>query len=290
MYHYFYKITNLINNNFYYGIHSTSNLEDGYMGSGLALKRAIKKYGIENFKKEILKFFDTREECANYEKDVVNENLVSDINCYNISLGGEKLCCKNTWVVFDNVLQEYLRVPINTNLGDRYTILNYNMMLAFDTENNKYVLIDKSLYDNKHYKNARPFPKNSIFVYLKSDKDKKIFMINKNSFNKNIHNIAESHFQKGKVLVKDNSNNKFFVDVNDPRYLNGELIHISKGYKFTDTQKSKLRNKFKEINHQKGEKNSQYGTKWINKNGITKKVKKDELEFYILDGWKIGMK
>ena len=43
----------------------------------------------------------------------------------------------------------------------------------------------------------------------------------------------------------------------------------------------KLKNKFKEIGHQQGEKNSQFGTKWINKDGATKKIKKDELQSYI---------
>ena len=63
-YNYFYKITNNINNHFYYGIHSTDNLNDGYMGSGSRLHAAYKKYGIENLSKDILKYFDTREECA----------------------------------------------------------------------------------------------------------------------------------------------------------------------------------------------------------------------------------
>ena len=94
--HYFYKITNLINNHFYYGIHSTNNINDGYMGSGSRLHRAYKKYGIENFQKKILKYFDTREELAQYEAKIVNEELIADPNCYNIQGGGEKWNTINT--------------------------------------------------------------------------------------------------------------------------------------------------------------------------------------------------
>ena len=42
MYYYLYKITNKINQKVYIGVHTTSNMEDGYMGSGKYLKRAIK--------------------------------------------------------------------------------------------------------------------------------------------------------------------------------------------------------------------------------------------------------
>lgn len=39
-YYYLYKITNLINEHFYYGVHRTNGLNDGYMGSGSRLKNA----------------------------------------------------------------------------------------------------------------------------------------------------------------------------------------------------------------------------------------------------------
>jgi len=87
-YFYFYKITNNINNHFYYGIHSTENLNDGYMGSGKRLHYAYNKYGIENFSKEIIKFFNSEEEAFEYESEIVNENLIKNPNCYNITNGG----------------------------------------------------------------------------------------------------------------------------------------------------------------------------------------------------------
>jgi group I intron endonuclease len=86
---YFYKITNLINGKFYYGIHSTDNLNDGYWGSGRALKQAIIKYGKENFSKEILFNYKTRKEVSDHEKMVVTMDLVLDEKCYNLKTGGD---------------------------------------------------------------------------------------------------------------------------------------------------------------------------------------------------------
>lgn len=60
------------------------------MGSGHRLFLAYEKYGIENFSKEILKYFDTRQEALDYELEIVNEELVKSKECYNIVLGGRQ--------------------------------------------------------------------------------------------------------------------------------------------------------------------------------------------------------
>ena len=87
-FNYFYKIENLVNGNFYYGVHGTNNLEDDYMGSGKRIGYAIKKYKIENFRKELLLFFDTYVQALDYESEIVTEQLISDPSCYNLRVGG----------------------------------------------------------------------------------------------------------------------------------------------------------------------------------------------------------
>ena len=88
MYYIIYKTTNLLNNKYYVGSHQTSDLADGYLGSGKYLKRAISKHGKENFIREILYIFDSKKEMFDKEKEIVNEEFVKDTNTYNFKIGG----------------------------------------------------------------------------------------------------------------------------------------------------------------------------------------------------------
>lgn len=87
-YYFLYKTTNLVNNKIYIGIHGTNNLDDGYLGSGYILRKAIKKYGRKNFKREILINADSYESLAKIEREIVNEDFVKKRNTYNRELGG----------------------------------------------------------------------------------------------------------------------------------------------------------------------------------------------------------
>lgn len=100
--YYIYKITNKINGKIYVGRHKTCKNEpfDRYWGSGPLIKQAIKKYGKENFKKEIL------EECT---KDTVAtreiywiDKLGAREGNYNITAGGPGGDSTNGTIVYNN--------------------------------------------------------------------------------------------------------------------------------------------------------------------------------------------
>jgi hypothetical protein len=105
-YHYYlYKIINLINNNIYVGVHKTDNLDDGYFGSGEILRKAIKKHSKENFKKEIVEYFDSIEDMFLAESIIVNADFVKRQDTYNCRVGG----CGGSGPVSD-ATREKLRV------------------------------------------------------------------------------------------------------------------------------------------------------------------------------------
>lgn len=107
-YNFVYQTKNLINGKTYIGVRCTNNLNDGYIGCGVysqesamkgverdikegykgRFKQAVVKYGYNNFKREILSFFDTAEEAYEEEAWLVDEEWVRREDTYNVSLGG----------------------------------------------------------------------------------------------------------------------------------------------------------------------------------------------------------
>lgn len=87
--HYIYKITNKINGKTYIGQHKYKKLNDNYFGSGRLIKKAIKKYGIENFEKEILEFDIPNVDLANdWEQMYILFERAKGKSEYNIANGG----------------------------------------------------------------------------------------------------------------------------------------------------------------------------------------------------------
>jgi group I intron endonuclease len=88
--YYVYKITNIINNKIYIGKHThLTHKKDNYMGSGKLLLYSIKKYGIENFKKDILEKCTYEDICEKEKYWISFYNSTNKVIGYNITNGGE---------------------------------------------------------------------------------------------------------------------------------------------------------------------------------------------------------
>ena len=101
-----YETTNLVNNKFYIGVHKTkdSNVFDGYIGCGVLMQHsssymnpktlfqfAVKKYGIKNFRRKVLKVFNNIDDALKLEAELVDINFIKRTDTYNIALGGTEI-------------------------------------------------------------------------------------------------------------------------------------------------------------------------------------------------------
>lgn len=91
--HFIYVTENKVDGKLYIGQHSCSydkQFTDGYLGSGRALLRAIKKYGKQNFERIIIEYAESKEELNELESKYVTEEIIEDRNFYNMQTGGKQ--------------------------------------------------------------------------------------------------------------------------------------------------------------------------------------------------------
>jgi hypothetical protein len=206
--HYIYKTICLVTGRYYIGMHSTCNLDDGYMGSGKRLRHSIRKYGIDNHKKEIIEFFETRELLVEAEIKSITSDMITDRNCMNIMSGGTggfvslEACAKGGKNAIDKIHQTQW---ITNGEKNRERLANVNKEKWKDKKHRTKILKNLDWTDKQH-----------------SDETKKLM---------------------------------------------------------SDKAKKRI-----------GKANPQYGTCWITKEGLNKKIKKEELDNYQLEGWVKGRK
>lgn len=164
-FNYFYKIVNLLDSRYYYyGVHCTDSLDDSYMGSGSLLKQKIQEVGVHNFRKDILKYFNTSSEAFKYEKKRVNKKLLQDPFCYNISEGGKRLSKPYLICTLEETEELCNSSNLSSNLLSRSQFLMINLKLLTYIESSTatilltYFISQREYFVNKNFiKDTDPF-------------------------------------------------------------------------------------------------------------------------------------
>lgn len=87
MYH-IYLTVNKINGKTYVGQHYSEHWNDAYLGSGVLITKAIKKYGRENFEKFLLQYCSSKEDANKAETFWIAEYRKRGLAQYNVADGG----------------------------------------------------------------------------------------------------------------------------------------------------------------------------------------------------------
>ena len=83
-----YLTTHIDSGKQYIGSHSTNNIDDGYIGSGIILENYLKKFGKEAFKREILQICKDNREARTLEGFYIEKYKTLKPNGMNISPAG----------------------------------------------------------------------------------------------------------------------------------------------------------------------------------------------------------
>lgn len=115
MYGYVYLTTNIVNGRKYIGQHK-GEFDPAYIGSGTVLRRAIRKYGRDNFSLEVLCEYSTKEALNAGELHFIAlfEATASE-NYYNLAAGG---CGGDTWASKSPEERSAIGLKIWNNLTD----------------------------------------------------------------------------------------------------------------------------------------------------------------------------
>ena len=280
MYYTIYKTTNLINGKYYIGKHQTENIYDNYYGSGVALEKSIKKYGKENFKKEILFIFDNEKEMNQKERELVNESFVNDRNNYNLGLGGEGGPMFLGKHHSDETRKKLQKLAKNRTLSEetKKKISNSNKNRTFSEETKKKIseklskLHKTDVWKNKVSKSLKAY-------YDKIGRKNKI-RNPKREIMCNIDNVT------GKRMYIHKEDLCYRIYIEELNYYLDKGWIIGRNEQFKNNVSKSLKGKGS------GKSNSVYGMKWMYNDELkeTKMIKPEYVEEYLNNGWKFGNK
>ena len=308
--HYLYKITNLLNGDFYIGIHSllkNSNktpLNDGYWGSGVKIRKEINKIGRKSFSKEIIKIYSTREELIAAEKAMVTLNEVLNPKCYNLCIGGQA-SNKNLGFVtcrLKSFPDKIVRISKEIYYNNKDLFIVTGHFRKLDTEIKKLSLKEKKEKDKLRMKKNYSYKRKQKI----NDKDRfynrKRFFINRNTLEIKLfigHDEPEDLFKNWfPIEFYDKNNSKFisieyFYDLYKKfgtikeisAYTGVSLKKISRVKNYYINNGLKIDFKLKRNDHD----NKRFSNKLIiNKNGKELVIDKENLDHYLSLGYLKG--
>ena len=304
MYYIIYITINIINWKFYIGKHTTDNLNDGYLGSGYVLKKAIKKYGKENFIRLDLEFFNSEKDVNEREKKFIDANFLLNFreHCYNVGsggFGGDNISCHPNR---DNIIKKMSNSSKEKWKNKEYHDKTTNSIgKALRSDNHRKIRskIATNLWNTKEYRNkttegtkkSANLPKNKVNQskiqkdLWKTESHKiKMMSILRSEEHRNVLSLAAHKLYKEKPEIKKIQGQTRSKTMQLPEIKE----KMSKAAKLRYQNSKKMQQSL--TDGRIGNKNPSWGSKWMFniKTKDTKKVSQKDINEFLTNGWHFG--
>ena len=273
MYYSVYKTTNLVTNEYYVGVHKTPDLNDRYFGSGTLISLSIQKYGKKNFRKEILFIFENESDAYLKEGQIVDEKMIADPRCLNVRTGG----------LWNQGIKEELRKKMRErNLGKKHSDETRKKMSAAHQRNRgfpRYYSPEKR--EELKFRNRKSA---QGFTWITKDK------INLRRRKTEIDPYLVEGWKVGR-WIKDPAPRKVrTIYKHSPDTLK-KMRESHLGKTLTEEHKAKLRilTETERIERSRRTSKSNLGTCYISKDGLNSKVRSEDLNHWLSEGWVLGL-
>jgi len=222
MYGFIYETTNLINGKKYIGKKQYIKGWENYLGSGVLLKEAIKKHGIENFKRLILCECKTESELNNKEKFYIQlYNANNNPMYYNLAEGGTGgKTTENGQKHPKSNKKEIIGYDIRNNIEYHFFCINtfcrkfneFDQRQISDCLHNKQISVKNFIFKYADEFNLQIIPNRLKLKILKKDNDEYLFIspselktiIDPRRISE-MYNGKRKEYQGYTVLFKENS-------------------------------------------------------------------------------------
>ena len=295
LYRYIYKITctaGSFKGKFYFGQHTTDNLDDGYKGSGKLLSIYYKKHP-NDYIKEIISFYNSKDELNKAEYDIIHPWLGKE-ECINLTDGGHH---------GQTLMTEETKQKISTSNKGKPKSEEHRRKLSEAKKGKSSPM--KGIKTGRSWNKGKACPQisNSLKGHKTSEETRKKlseshieYYKTHDSPSKGKHHSEETR-KKLSIIKKGKSIGPFTEE--HKKKIGEANKGKRKGYKASEETKQKMKGR---IPWNKGKKGLQKfseetrkklsistsNKKWIN-NGIeTKYIDISNLDFYLNNGWKFG--
>lgn len=240
-----YKVTNLINGKIYIG--QTHYDNEKYLGSGNKIKRAVLKYGFENFKREYIDTADTQDELDKKEIFWIKELNSQDPTIgYNIADGGWNCLTMNDEIKEKLSLtwrKKYEGGYINNRIG---TTMSDEVKKRISEGNKGKKISEENKRKLSEFHRGKKLSESTRKKLSESHKGKKLSEFHKRSISKSLKGRPVSDETKQKLrnsnINKTQKNSKIVIAINNETMESLRFNNISQAARYFNIFRSYIRN------------------------------------------------